>query len=115
LLFPLWLACAVVGSHRLGRIGRGLLVMGGAVLAWLLPMLWLTGGLEAYLRASSQLYGSVVLPTSVLGGSLDVTLAQARYVLSSVVTGLGLVALASPSLLLCLLRAGLVRSDWCLS
>ena len=41
-------------------------------------------------HASSQLYGSVVLPTSVLGGSLEVTLAQARYVLASVVIGLAL-------------------------
>jgi hypothetical protein len=115
LLFPLWLACAVVGSHRLGRIGRGLLVMGGAVLAWLLPMLWLTGGLEAYLRASSQLYGSVVLPTSVLGGSLDVTLAQARYVLASVVIGLGPLALAAVALPLYLRREGWGRPEWFLA
>jgi len=115
LLFPLWLACAAVGIRRLGRIGRGLLVMGGAVLTWLLPMLWLTGGLEAYLRASSQLYGSVVLPTSVLGGSLDVTLAQARYVLASVVIGLGPLALAAAALPLYLRRAGWGRPEWFLA
>jgi hypothetical protein len=115
LLFPLWLACAAVGIRRLGRIGRGLLVMGGAVLTWLLPMLWLTGGLEAYLRASSQLYGSVVLPTSVLGGSLEVTLAQARYVLASVVIGLGPLALAVVALPLYLRRAGWGRPEWFLA
>ena len=132
LLFPLWLACAINsdlvsrlpmaaaqleqrGIRRLGRIGRGLLVMGGAVLTWLLPMLWLTGGLEAYLRASSQLYGSVVLPTSVLGGSLDVTLAQARYVLASVVIGLGPLALAAAALPLYLRRAGWGRPEWFLA
>ncbi len=132
LLFPLWLACAINsalvsrrptaaaqleqrGIRRLGRIGRGLLVMGGAVLTWLLPMLWLTGGLGAYLRASSQLYGSVVLPTSVLGGSLDVTLAQARYVLASVVIGLGPLALAAAALPLYLRRAGWGRPEWFLA
>jgi transmembrane protein TMEM260 (protein O-mannosyltransferase) len=115
LLFPLWLACAAVGIRRVGRIGRGLLVVGGAVLSWLLPMLWLTGGLAAYLRASSQLYGSVVLPTSVLGGSLDVTLAQARYVLASVVIGLGPLALAAVALPLYLRRAGWGRPEWFLA
>jgi transmembrane protein TMEM260 (protein O-mannosyltransferase) len=101
--------------RRPGRIGLGLLVMGGAVLTWLLPMLWLTGGLEAYLRASSQLYGSVVLPTSVLGGSLDVTLAQARYVLGSVVIGLGPLALAALAIPLYLRRVGWGRPDWFLA
>ncbi len=132
LLFPLWLACGINsalvsrrpmaaaqfeqrGIRRLGRIGLGLLVMGGAVLTWLLPMLWLTGGLEAYLRASSQLYGSVVLPTSVLGGSLDVTLAQARYVLASVVIGLGPLALAALAIPLYLRRVGWGRPDWFLA
>jgi hypothetical protein len=132
LLFPLWLACGINsalasrrpmvaaqleqrGIRRLGRIGLGLLVMGGAVLTWLLPMLWLTGGLEAYLRASSQLYGSVVLPTSVLGGSLDVTLAQARYVLASIVIGLGPLALAALAMPLYLRRVGWGRPDWFLA
>ena len=96
LLFPLCLACAVMGIRNLRRLLAAAAVMVAAVLSWFLPMLWLTGGLTAYLRASSQLYGSVVLPTSVLGGSLDVTLAQARYVLASVIVGLG--PLASPPL-----------------
>ena len=71
------------------------------MLAWLLPMLWLTGGPAAYVGASTQLYGSVLLPTSVLGGSLEITLAQARYLLESTLVGLGplgLVALALPRL-----------------
>src|SRR5262249_2176207 len=50
--------------------------------------------------------GSVVLPTSVLGGSLDVTLAQARYVLASVVVGLGPLALAVFALPLYVRRVG---------
>ena len=59
------------------------------LLAWLLPMLWLSGGPAAYLGASTQLYGSVLLPTSVLGGSLEITLAQVRYLLESTLVGLG--------------------------
>ncbi len=99
LLLPLWLGCALVGvrSRRRLAVAGGILL--GSVLAWLVPMLWLTGGLAAYLAASTQLYGSMLFPTSVLGGSLDVTLAQLRYFLESTVVGLGplaLVALALP-------------------
>jgi hypothetical protein len=99
LLLPLWLACAwrAVGSWR--RLVPAGALLAGAVLAWLAPMIWLSGGLPAYLAASTQLYGSMVLPTSVLGGSLQVTLAQMRYLLESVLVGvglLGLVALAVP-------------------
>src|SRR6266511_4861284 len=57
-------------------------------------MVWLTGGMAAYARASAQLYGSVVLSTSVVGGSLEITLAQARYLAESVMVGLGPLALA---------------------
>jgi hypothetical protein len=54
----------------------------------------------------------VVLPTSVLGGSLDVTLAQARYVLASVIVGLGPLTLAVFALPLYIRRAGWGWGDW---
>ena len=112
LLFPLCLACAVMGIRNLRRLLAAAALMVAAVLSWFLPMLWLTGGLTAYLRASSQLYGSVVLPTSVLGGSLDVTLAQARYVLASVIVGLGPLALAAFVLPFYVRRAGWQQGEW---
>jgi hypothetical protein len=112
LLFPLCVACAIVGVRSLRRLMFAAALMVTAVLSWFLPMVWLTGGLRAYLRASTQLYGSVVLPTSVLGGSLDVTLAQARYVLASVIVGLGPLALAVFALPLYARRAGWGRRDW---
>ncbi len=115
LLFPLWLSCAVVGLRSVRRLALALVVLGGAVLSWLLPMLWLSGGLEAYVRVSTQLYGSVVLPTSVLGGSLDVTLAQARYVLASVVIGLGPLSLAVLALPFYARRAGWGPAGWFLA
>ena len=106
LLLPLWLGAAVVdirsrpgpGPHR--RLILAGFILVGSVLAWLVPMMWLTGGPAAYVAASTQLYGSMLLPTSVLGGSLDVTLAQARYLIESTLVGLGplsLVALALPA------------------
>ncbi|HUO62903.1 MAG TPA: glycosyltransferase family 39 protein [Terriglobales bacterium] len=112
LLFPLCVACAIVGVRNLRRLMLAATLMVTAVLSWFLPMVWLTGGLRAYLRASTQLYGSVVLPTSVLGGSLDVTLAQARYVLASVIVGLGPLALAVFALPLYARRVGWGRRDW---
>ena len=116
LLFPLCVGCAVLGmqggirgARRLALAAALMLV---AVLSWFLPLVWLSGGLNAYLRASTQLYGSVVLPTSVLGGSIDVTLAQARYVLASVIVGLGPLALAAFALPLYARRAGWGRAEW---
>jgi hypothetical protein len=112
LLLPLSVGCALVGIRGGRRLALAAVLMLGAVLSWFLPLVWLTGGLDAYLRASTQLYGSVVLPTSVLGGSLDVTLAQARYVLASVIVGLGPLALAVFALPLYARRAGWGRQEW---
>jgi hypothetical protein len=112
LLLPLSVGCALVGIRSARRLALAAVLMLGAVLSWFLPLVWLTGGLDAYLRASTQLYGSVVLPTSVLGGSLDVTLAQARYVLASVIVGLGPLALAVFALPFYARRAGWGRQEW---
>ena len=106
LLLPLWLGAAVIDIRlqSAARPRRRLVVAGvvlaGSVLVWLLPMMWLTGGPAAYVAASTQLYGSMLLPTSVLAGSLDVTLAQLRYLIESTLVGLGplsLVVLVLPA------------------
>ncbi len=112
LLLPLWLGSALLGirSRRRMAIAGGILL--ASILAWLLPMLWLTGGPAAYVGASTQLYGSMLLPTSVLGGSLEITLAQARYLLESTLVGLGplgLVVLALPAYTR---RMGWHRPEW---
>ena len=64
------------------------------MLAWFLPMIWLSGGLAAYLAASTQLDGSVVLPPRCSAGRSTSRFAQARYLLESVLVGLGPLALA---------------------
>ncbi len=100
LLLPLWLGCAVLGVRSRRRLVLAGFILVASVLAWLVPMMWLTGGPRAYIAASTQLYGSMLLPTSVFGGSLDVTLSQLRYLLESTLVGLGplgLVALALPA------------------
>jgi hypothetical protein len=75
-------------------------------------MVWLSGGVGAYARASLQLYGSVVWPTSVLGGSWSIALAQARYLLESVLVGLGPLALALLVLPGSVRRAGWGAQGW---
>jgi hypothetical protein len=112
LLIPLCVGCAVLGIREARRLALAAALTLAAVLAWFLPMVWLTGGLGAYIRVSTQLYGSVVLPTSVLGGSLDVTLTQARYVAASVIVGLGPLTLAAFALPLYARRVGWSRADW---
>jgi len=112
LIFPLWLGSAVLGGRSWRRLLAAGVVLAASVSAWLLPMIWLTGGLGAYIGASTQLYGSVVLPTSVLEGSLDITFAQARYLAESVVVGLGPLALAFLALPIYARRAGWGRQEW---
>ena len=112
LLLPLWLGSALLGIRSRRRVAIAGAILLATVLAWLLPMLWLTGGPAAYVGASTQLYGSMLLPTSVLGGSLEITLAQARYLLESTLVGLGplgLVALALPAYAR---RMGWGRPEW---
>ncbi len=112
LLLPLWLGSALIGipSRRRQLIAGGILL--ASVLAWLLPMLWLPGGPVAYLGASTQLYGSVLLPTSVLGGSLEITLAQVRYLLESTLVGLGPLGLVALILPAYSRRVGWHRPEW---
>jgi hypothetical protein len=117
LLFPLWLAAVVVGSRPLRptgarRLGLAGVVLAAAVLSWLLPLMWLSGGPAAYFAASRQLYASVVLPTSILGGALDTTLRQARYLVESVAVGLGPLALALVALPVYVRRRGWRTEEW---
>ena len=100
LLLPLWGGAALWGIRSRRRLMMAAGVLLASVLAWLVPLIWLSGGPAAYVSASVRLYGSMVVPTSVLGGSLEITFAQARYLLESTLVGLGplgLVALALPA------------------
>jgi hypothetical protein len=95
LLLPLWLGATVAGVRRLRTVVVGLGIMLVAVIAWFVPMIWLTGGLERYLAASVDLAETVVKPTSILGGVLDTNLRMARYLVESVLVGLGPLALVA--------------------
>jgi hypothetical protein len=95
LLFPLWLGATVAGVRRLRTVVVGLGIIAVAVMAWFVPMVWLTGGLERYLAASAELAETVVKPTSILGGYLDTNLRMARYLVESVLVGLGPLALVA--------------------
>jgi hypothetical protein len=69
-LMPLWLYLVWPLSWR-GRISMAsVLVLGSLV--WLVPLMWLSGGVGAFVRASRELVDLVVMPTSVFGAG-DVT------------------------------------------
>jgi hypothetical protein len=112
LLFPLWIVSLVVGVRR-----RHVLVVSGvaltmAVLAWFVPMIWLTGGLERYLAASRELADTVVKPTSIIGGPLEVTLRMSRYLLESVLVALGPLAAAALLVPWYVRRHGWGQREW---
>jgi hypothetical protein len=95
LLFPLWLGATALGRRRLRPVVVGLLVLAITVLAWFVPMIWISGGLERYIEASIDLAETVVKPTSIIGtGAGDATFRMARYMLESIVVGLGPLVLA---------------------
>jgi hypothetical protein len=112
LLFPLWLLAACLGARRGRTVPIGLGILGVVVLAWVVPTIWLTGGVGRYLEASRQLADSVVLPTSIVGGPLETTLRMSRYVLESVLVGLGPLALAALLLPWYVRRHGWGRREW---
>ena len=95
LLLPLWLGATIAGTRRLRTVVVGLAIIAVAVMAWFVPMIWLTGGLERYLKASVDLAETVVKPTSILGGYLETNLRMARYIVESVLVGLGPLALVA--------------------
>ena len=112
LLFPLWAACAVLGVRARVRLVAAAAILVGAVLAWFLPLVWLSGGWSKYLRASTELYGSTMLPTSLLSGDLETSFRQARYVLESVLVGLGPLAIALGALPFYARRRGWATREW---
>lgn len=112
LLFPLCAACAVRGVRSRARLTAAATILVAAVLAWFLPLVWLSGGWTAYLRASTELYGSTLVPTSLLGGDLETTFRQARYVLESVLVGLGPLAIALGALPFYARRRGWATREW---
>jgi hypothetical protein len=112
LLFPLWLVAVCLGARRRRTLPIGLAVLGVVVLAWLVPLIWLTGGVERYLAASRYLADTVVLPTSVVMGPLETTLRMSRYLLESVLVGLGPLALAVALMPWYVRREGWGRREW---
>lgn len=92
-LLPLWLGATIAGVRRWRTVGVGSAIIAVAVIAWFVPMIWLTGGLDRYLAASVALAETVVKPTSILGGVVDTNLRMARYLVESVLVGLGPLAL----------------------
>ena len=112
LLLPLWLTAVCLGAHRRRTLPLGLLILAAVVLAWSVPMIWLTGGIGRYLAASRYLADSVVLPTSVMVGPLDTTLRMSRYLLESVIVGLGPLTLVAALLPWYVRRHGWGSREW---
>lgn len=68
LLLPAWLVAVWAYEWRVRR--RAAAVMVVASLAWFLPLMWLSGGLRAFLAQSSALADLAGTRTWVLGGNL---------------------------------------------
>jgi 4-amino-4-deoxy-L-arabinose transferase-like glycosyltransferase len=112
LLLPLWLGATIAGVRRLRTVVIGLAIMLVTVIAWFVPMIWLTGGFERYLAASMDLAETVVKPTSILGGYLETNLRMARYLLESVLVALGPLVLVAVLIPWYARRCGWTSREW---
>jgi len=65
-LMPLWLYLVWPVSWRARLSLASVLVVGN--LLWLVPLMWLSGGVGSFVQVSRELVDLVVVPTSVFGG-----------------------------------------------
>jgi 4-amino-4-deoxy-L-arabinose transferase-like glycosyltransferase len=112
LLGPLWLVSVSLGVRRVRTVAIAAAVLASAVLVWLVPMLWITGGFARYVAASVDLADTVVLPTSILTAHFDATLRMSRYLLESVLVGLGPLGLSAVLVPWYVRRYGWGRREW---
>lgn len=89
-LMPLWLYLVWVLPWRQRLSVTAVLVAGN--LAWLLPLLWLSGGIASFLRASTELVTLVVVPTSVFasGGTSHGQSQNIAFLLLGLLVGVNL-------------------------
>jgi hypothetical protein len=112
LLFPLWLASTVIGIRRLRTVTIGLALMTLATLTWLVPMVWLSGGLQRYLTPTIDLALFALKPTAIGTGSLEALFAMQRHLVESILVALGPLALAILFLPWFIRRHGWGRNEW---
>jgi|GEM_PF-329623 len=93
-LLPLWLYGALGGPgsrrRRLAAVAAGLVAMGGAIAAWYVPMVQLSGGFAAYQQATGSYYTYFIETTSGAGKLLLGLLENTRAVVGYLYNGLGL-------------------------
>lgn len=114
LLLPLWLFVAVSAGRR--TFVRGLAVLAGTCLLWLVPLIYLAGGPRRYVQAGTSLLGFVGEKTSVLYGGVQAVLGNLAQVGAGLVVGLNLslLAVGLALALRCGARRRLAGREWLL-
>lgn len=101
LMLPLWLYAIWRQDWRDRFFGSG--VLAGASLVWLVPLLWLSGGITNYIRLSQELAEITGGNTSVLSMNPAGPAKNAGFVLAGLIVGVNIVAavllLGSPALI----------------
>ena len=88
LLLPLWLYGLM--GHRRSVVLRASLLLCVGCLAWFLPLLWLSGGLERYLHASRRLALLAAESSSVVSNGPEALRSNVAFVAAGMLIGLGL-------------------------
>jgi hypothetical protein len=112
LLFPLWLGSTVIGVRRVRTVTIGLALLALATLTWLVPLVWLMGGLQRYLAPTIDLVLFALKPTAIGSGSLEALFAMQRHLVESTLVALGPLALAVLLLPWFIRRTGWGQREW---
>lgn len=93
-MFPLWLFCLLHPArdnyqNMVKRTILALVVMGLSILTWLLPTIFLAGGLESYLHSSGHFSASFKTSSVLFGASLPNHLLMNGMLASWLMIGLG--------------------------
>lgn len=114
LLLPLWLFVAVSAGRR--TLIRGMAVLAGTCLLWLVPLIYLAGGPVRYVQAGTSLLGFVGERTSVVYGGVQAVLGNLAQVGAGLVVGLNLslLVVGLALVLRCRTRRRLAGREWLL-
>lgn len=93
-MFPLWLFCLLYPArdnypNMIKRTIPPMVVMGLSILTWLLPTIFLAGGLESYLNSSGHFSASFKTSSVLFGASLSNHLLMDGMLASWLMIGLG--------------------------
>lgn len=111
LSLPLFLVPFVYKPLRLAW--RPVAILAAAIGAWLIPLLWFSGGIQSYFASSGRLFSASAETTSVLfGSSWSSTVGQLAWMIKILIASWNVVLLPTAAAVFLLVRGFVARDRW---